>query len=208
MTPDRRQSTRWIVSTSGPSCARSVAPVGDAIDERIEEVIVDAYGDYEQLSSFCQAFDDDTRFPFRGRVVGVEVEVTAVDFDGDERRGLLAECRRAGERHRVSLLDVTPVGPLPLETRRLIEAYRRWSGAAPLAVEPSGAAPWVYPRLSLMDVDLAAPLSLQPMGDWDPTDEYWGEPGEPIPDLWQEVIAAGVRPCFEMEQVLPGVAPR
>jgi hypothetical protein len=48
---------------------------------------------------------------------------------------------------------------------------------------------------------------LQPRGDWDPTEEYWGEPGDPLPALWQEVIAAGVRPCFEMEQVLPGVEP-
>lgn len=62
--------------------------MGDAIDELIEEIIVDAYGDYEQLSSFCQVFEDDARFPFRGRVVGVEVEVAAVAFDGDERRGL------------------------------------------------------------------------------------------------------------------------
>lgn len=186
---------------------RSVAPVGDAIDELIEEIIVDAYGDYEQLSSFCQVFEDDARFPFRGRVVGVDVDVTAVAFDGDERLGLLAECHRAGERHTVSLLDVTPVGPLPLETRRLIEAYRRWSGAAPLAIEPSSTAPWTYPRLSSVDVDIATPLALQPRGDWSPTDEYWGEPGEPLPALWQEVIAAGVRPCFEMEQVLPGVEP-
>lgn len=62
--------------------------MGDAIDEVIDEVIVDAYGDYEQLSSFCQAFDDHARFPFRGHVVGAAVEVSAVEFDGDDRRGL------------------------------------------------------------------------------------------------------------------------
>lgn len=204
---DRRQATETDGSTANRSLARSVAPVGDAIDELIEEIVVDAYGDYEQLSSFCQAFEDDARFPFRGQVIGVEVDVTAVDFDGDERRGLLAECHRTDEPYTVSLLDVTPVGPLPLETRRLLDAYRRWSGAAPLAVEPSGAAPWVYRRLSSMDIDVPAPLALQPMGDWDPADEYWGEPGDPIPSLWEAVIAAGVRPCFEMEQVLPGVEP-
>lgn len=137
---------------------RSVAPVGDAIDELIEEVIVDAYGHYEQLSSFCQVFEDDARFPFRGRVVGVDVDVTAVAFDGDERHGLLANCHRAGEHHTVSLLDVTPVGPLPLETRRLIEAYRRWSGAAPLAIEAPGTAPWMCPRLSSVDVEVGTPL--------------------------------------------------
>lgn len=182
--------------------------MGDVIDELIEEIVVDAYGDYEQLSSFQVAFEEGARFPFRGRVVGVEVEVTGLDFDGDERRGLVALCHRAGEHHTVSLLDVTPTGPLPLATRRLFDAYRRWSGVAPLDhLEPEPATSWVYPGFASFDVDIAAPLALNPMGDWDPADEYWGEPGDPVPPLWQEVIDAGVRPCFEMEQILPGVEP-
>ena len=82
--------------------------MADLIDELIEGVTVDAYGADEQLWSFRQAFEDHARFPFIGRVVGVEVDITEVDFDGDERHGLVAVCRRAGERHTVSLLDVTP----------------------------------------------------------------------------------------------------
>ena len=182
--------------------------MGDAIDELIEEIVVDAYGEHEQLWSFHQAFESDVRFPFRGRVVGVEVEVTAVDFDGDERRGLLAMCRRADERHTVSLLEVTPAGPLPIETRQLLDAYRRWSGAAPLTpVEVEATSPWVYPRFASATVGVGTPLALQPMGEWDPAEEHWGEPGEWIHPLCQQVIAAGVRPAFEMAQVLPGVAP-
>ena len=50
--------------------------MGDRIDELIDEMMVDAYGEHEQLWSFRQAFEDSGRFPFRGRVVGVEVEVT------------------------------------------------------------------------------------------------------------------------------------
>lgn len=181
--------------------------MGDAIGELIEEILVDAYGDYEQLCSFCQAFEDNARFPFAGRVVGVDVEVTAVDFDGDERRGLVAVCRREGERQTGSLLDVIPAGPLPLQTRQLLDAYRRWSGVDPLIVaEPASVAiPWRYPRFALVDAQPGAPLALNPLGDWDPAEEYWGEPNEPVHPLWQDVIAAGVRPCFEMEQVLPGV---
>lgn len=44
--------------------------------------------------------------------------------------------RCAGERtsvYEVSLLDVTPAGPLPIETRQLLDTYRRWFGASPLA---------------------------------------------------------------------------
>jgi hypothetical protein len=180
--------------------------VVDRIDELIEQIVVDAYGDDEQLWSFCQAFEDDARFPFRGLVVGVAVDVFAVDFDGDERRGLIAKCRRSDGRHTVSLIDVTPVGPVPLETRQLLDAYRRWSGAAPFAFDISPNTPdWAYPRFASVEPDVRVPLALNPMGDWDPDDQYWGEPGEPIPALCREVIAGGVRPCFEMEQVIPGV---
>ena len=57
---------------------RRVRAMGDAVDALIEEVLVDAHGEDEQLGSFRQAFEDDARFPFRGRVVGVEVAVTSV----------------------------------------------------------------------------------------------------------------------------------
>lgn len=180
----------------------------DRIDDLIEEIIVDAYGEHEQLWSFRQVFEDEARFPFHGRVVGVEVEVRSVDFDGDERRGLIAVCRRAGEVHRVSLLDVTPEGPQPLRTRQLLDAYRRWSGVAPLtATAPDRVTPWVYPRFASVTLDMSSPLSLQPMRDWKPTEEYWGEPDQSLDPLSEEIFAAGVRPCFEMEQVLPGVEP-
>lgn len=182
--------------------------MGDQIDELIEEIVVDAYGDYEQLCSFRQAFEDDARFPFRGLVVGAEVEVTAVDFDGHDRRGLIAVCRRTGDRHTVSLLEVTPTGPMPLETRQLLDAYRRWSGAAPLAPIKSGmTVRWVYPRFASVDANIGSPLGLNAMGDWDPAEEYWGEPGELLDPLCQDIFDAGVRPCFEMEQVIPGLGP-
>lgn len=180
----------------------------DPIDDLIEEIIVDAYGEHEQLWSFRQVFEDDARFPFRGRVVGVDVKVASVYFDGDERRGLVAVCRREGEVHKVSLLEVTPVGPLPLRTRQLVDAYRRWAGAALLIpVTPDHSTPWVYPRFASVPADVAPALALQPMGDWDPAEEYWGEPGQPLDPLSEEVMAAGMRPCFEMERVLPGVEP-
>ena len=183
--------------------------MGDAIDALIEQIIVDAHEDQEQLWAFRQAFEDSGRFPFRGHIVGVEVEVTEVDFDGNERRGLLAVCRRGSDHHTVSLLDVEPVGPMALGTRQLIDAYRRWSHAAPTPVLDADveSTAWVYPRLSSRQADLPAPLALRPMGEWDPDEEYWAESGEPIHPLRREVIAAGVRPCFEMEQVLPGVHP-
>ena len=175
----------------------------DEIDDLIEVVIVDADNEDEQLSAFAQSFEDDGRFPFRGLVVGVEVDVMSVDFEGDERRGIVALCRRGGKPYSVSLIDVTPIGPLSLETRQLIAAYRRWSNASPLTSPKTAKTPWVYPRFAPA-LNLDAPLGLTPHGDWNPVDEYWGEPGDPIQPLCQTVIAAGPRPSFEMEQVIPG----
>ncbi len=62
----------------------------------------------------------------------------------------------------------------------------------------------MYQRFAPADIEIGKPLGLTPHGDWDPATEYWGEPGEPIHALCQTVIAAGARPSFEMEQVIPG----
>ena len=108
--------------------------MGDAVDELIEEITVDAYGVDEQLWSFRQAFEDRARFPFQGRVVGASVDVVAVDFDGDEHGGLIAVCERTDERYAVALLEVVPDDSLSDQTRALIDAYRRWTRARPMPV--------------------------------------------------------------------------
>jgi hypothetical protein len=51
------------------------------------------------------------------------------------------------------------------------------------------------------------PLALEPEGDWDPEEEYWGEKGEPLEEWAKPIVARGKRPAFEMEQVLPGADP-
>lgn len=183
--------------------------MGDNLDALIQEVTVDAYGEDEQLWAFRQAFEDDGRFPFPALAVGTAVDVTAVDYEGDERRGLIALCWRDRKTHLISLLDIEPVGPLPLATARLLAAYRRWWGAEPLPVaaqEPRKQA-WVYSPLA-PPVDVDRPLALVSHGDWNPEDEYWGEPGEPLDPLWLDIIDRGPRPLYEMEQVIPGVTPK
>jgi hypothetical protein len=181
--------------------------MGDEIDELIDEVTVDAYGEDEQLWAFRQAFEDEGFFPFAGQVVGAEVQVESIDYAGDERRGLVAHCRRDRQLHTVSLLDVVPSPPVHRQTRRLLDAYRRWSGVEPLPPLQLVSVPtWQYPGFAGTGIAIPAPrLGLFPRGDWDPRNEYWGEPDEPLPALLVDVIDAGVRPSFEMEQVLPGV---
>jgi hypothetical protein len=59
----------------------------DEIDDFIDEILVDAYGDHEQLTAFERAFHDYARFPIKARIVGTPVDITNVEFEGDERRG-------------------------------------------------------------------------------------------------------------------------
>jgi hypothetical protein len=51
------------------------------------------------------------------------------------------------------------------------------------------------------------PLGVEPEGDWDPEEEYWGEEGEPLAEWAKPIVARGKRPAFEMEQVIPGADP-
>ena len=70
--------------------------------------------------------------------------------------------------------------------------------------------PWVYARLVSTETrswaarKAISPLRLHPFGMRDPNEQYWGEPGDRVdPDI-DKIISAGPRPCFEMEQIVPG----
>jgi hypothetical protein len=180
--------------------------MSDDLDDFLEEILVDAFGDDEQLTAFEQAFADFARFPIKANIVGTSVDITKVEYEGDERRGLTAVCRRDGERYRVALVDVAP-GPVPVETARLFAAYRRWLGlpALPAPDDTSLAAPWAYEPVASNPAVLLEALALNPMGRWNPADQYWGDEDTELDPVYGHIIAAGPRPQFEMEQVIPGV---
>lgn len=100
----------------------------DELDGLIEEITVDAHDESEQLSGFECAFDELDELP-DATVVGEAVRVEHVWFDGDERRGLLADCRRNAQEYTIALLDLT--FPEDSEAARLVAAYRRWLGLDP-----------------------------------------------------------------------------
>ena len=100
------------------------------LDDLIEEITTDAYGEAEQLWAFRQAFEDEVAVPCEGTVIGESVQVLKFDFDGNERRGLTAMCRRAdGTKHLVAASDV--VVPVGAPGGRHLAAYRKWMGGAP-----------------------------------------------------------------------------
>jgi hypothetical protein len=247
------------------------------LDALIDEIIVDAYGDDEQLEAFRQALEDEASLPVDGVVSGAPVKVISFDYDGDERRGLTAQCRREnGTKHTVAVAELEDFTNERLA--RYMAAYRKWMGLAPYTnwvgttarretqreakssnpdlVSPieivvvsmtmretqcrllgsecrvlfcspqlerlvPGVIAKVVPRrqwkyagrkcltgeVATTRLDMSAlgltPLRLEPRGIWDPTDEYWGEEGEPVEDWIKKIIAWGPRPSYEMEQVLP-----
>jgi tetratricopeptide (TPR) repeat protein len=101
-----------------------------ALDELVEDITVDANGEDEQLWAFRQAFEDDIPVPCEATVIGEPVQVKKFDYDGNERRGLTATCRRAdGTKHAVAASEV--VMPLSTQGGRYLAAYRKWMGIAP-----------------------------------------------------------------------------
>jgi len=109
----------------------------DALDDMIEEITADAYGDDEKLRAFLQAFGDNVELPANGFVIGEPVSVINVYYDGNERRGLTARCRREdGSEHVVAFSDV--VFPQALAGARHIAAYRKWLNLDPFPAEVPG----------------------------------------------------------------------
>jgi hypothetical protein len=96
------------------------------VEQLIDEITLDAYDLYEQLSGFLQAFSDEVTVPALGTVVHFPVEVTGFDLEGEERRGLVAQCRHEGGAGAVSRVDVR------FERHSvagwLHAAYRTWLG--------------------------------------------------------------------------------
>jgi hypothetical protein len=84
------------------------------LDELIEEITVDANGEDEQLWAFRQAIENGIAVPCDATVIGEPVTVTKFDYDGNNRRGLTATCRRAdGKKHVVAASEVV----IPVSTQ-------------------------------------------------------------------------------------------
>jgi hypothetical protein len=100
------------------------------LDELIEEIIVDAYGEDEQLWAFRQVIEDEVPLPADGLVIGEPVSVVEIDYDGNERRGLTARCRREDGSQRVVAASEV-VFPKGSTGARYLAAYRQWLGIDP-----------------------------------------------------------------------------
>ncbi len=73
---------------------------------------------------------------------------------------------------------------------------------------PAGRYPFFTPALEAGAREVAAsievPLRIEHRGRWRPDEEYWGDPGDPLEPALQEVLAAGPRETWGLEQIVPG----
>ena len=139
-TPDRLLT--FTVARRYPRSLVAVPP--QSLNELVESITVDAYGTDEQLTAFLTVFEEEVDRPCPAQILGVDIEVVAFDLQGDERRGLVARCRRiGGPTEVVSLIDVHfESGTV---AAWLHAAFREWLGLKTFpARRPEG---WIWPEL-------------------------------------------------------------
>jgi hypothetical protein len=90
----------------------------------IEEAIIDAHDEEEQLAGFHAAIEECPAVPFRATVLGVEVTVTEIGLSPGS--GLVAICCRGEHRQAIGILDL-PLPVPPPGGAEWISAYRRWA---------------------------------------------------------------------------------
>jgi hypothetical protein len=127
----------------------------------LEEMLVDAYGDDEQLWALREGIVDAFDLPMDVHVVGEPLSLVAVDYDGNPRRGLVARCLRDdGSEYRVALADVhlkPGTAGYPY-----LAAYCKWLGVEPANVQPPRRAKTKvrHHKASEEDIDLSKPVDL------------------------------------------------
>jgi Calcium binding len=93
------------------------------LDGLIEEALVDAYGESEQVTGFYTMMENDLPLPFETKVLGVTAIVEAIDITEDDQ--LVAVCRNGKARQRVLLSELPLPSPLPKGAEWIV-AYRYW----------------------------------------------------------------------------------
>jgi hypothetical protein len=92
------------------------------LKELIEQAIVDAYGEEEQVGGFFTMIEEYLALPFRVKVLGVDADVERVDMTLDGQ--IVAICR-GKTRQKIPILDLPLPTPAPAGVEWIV-AYRHW----------------------------------------------------------------------------------
>ena len=130
------------------------------LDHLIAEITTDAHCDDEQLRAIHRALQNKADLPCDAFVIGEPVSVVGFDYDGNQRRGLVARCRREdGSEHVIAASDVVLVQRS--SGTRFLAAYRKWLGLDPMLEQI--AAPTSRKRqhkVAATDLDVTRPIEL------------------------------------------------
>jgi hypothetical protein len=94
------------------------------LDAMIGEALVDCYNDSEMVTAMMTAIQDHLDLPFTTKVLGLTVNVVAVELNDAEE--IVALCKCNGKRQRISLLDL-PLPDPPPTGAEWIAAFRRFA---------------------------------------------------------------------------------
>ena len=104
------------------------------LDSLIEDITAGRTDDRDIFRSFYRIMTERVELPADAFVIGVPVKVIEFIYEGNQRVGLRARCRRDdGETHLVSLHDIQ--FPSGSDADRLVSAYRRSMGLTPVETE-------------------------------------------------------------------------
>ena len=103
--------------TNVPSLSRA------KLTQLIEEAVLDAYTEEEQVGGFLTMIEEHLALPFSVKILGVDADVEKVDMTLDGQ--IVGICHRGKTRQKIPILDL----PLPTPTpagAEWIAAYRHW----------------------------------------------------------------------------------
>ncbi len=126
----------------------------------LQEVLVDAYNDEEQIWAVQQYVEEQLVFPVDAFVVGEPVSVLAIDYSGNIRQGLMASCRKEnGEDYKIAAADI--VFPSGTRASTTMAVYRYWLGLEPFPESsPSQQNRAIRHKVQEDDIDTSKPVEL------------------------------------------------
>jgi hypothetical protein len=130
------------------------------VDALLEELLVDACGDDEQLTALREGIAEALDLPVDVHVVGEPLSLIGLDYDGTPRRGLVARCcREDGSEFRVAFADVQ-LSP-DVTGYPYLAAYCRWLGIEPVPIKgPHANTKAQRHKVSQNDIDLSKSVDL------------------------------------------------
>ena len=107
-----------------PKPGINLPPVSKAkLEELIEEAVVDAYTEEEQVGGFLTMIQEHLALPFSVSILGADAVVEKIDMARDGR--IVAICRCDNVRQRIGILDLPLPTPAPAGAE-WITAYHHW----------------------------------------------------------------------------------